>query len=159
EIVGRRVRQYLDERPAQRPGAAARVDRDEFDLWASVCRQLDQRQRLRASLFVERKRQWRPRVADMVSADGLLPVQVSECHAVRAGEEVDRHGLDTADEAAQGAFATAGIAATHKGVRGHDPSCTVRYVGARRGELDAEDILGALDVWVGEGFACGELVA
>src|SRR5262249_40945620 len=45
------------------------------------------------------------------------------------------------------------------GVRGHDPSCTVRYVGARRGELDAEDILGALDVWVGEGFACGELVA
>src|SRR5262249_51781254 len=110
-------------------------------------------------LFVERKRQWRPRVADMVSADGLLPVQVSECHVVRAGEEVDRHGLDTADEAAQGAFATAGIAATHKGVRGHAPSCTVPYVGARRGELDAEDILGALDVWVGEGFACGELVA
>src|SRR5262249_58713472 len=77
----------------------------------------------------------------------------------RGGEEVDGHGLDTAEEAVQGASATAGIAATHKGVRGHDPSCTVRYVGARRGELDAEDILGALDVWVGEGFACGELVA
>src|SRR5262245_5987666 len=95
----------------------------------------------------------------MVCAYCLRAMQVTERHVVRAGENVGRHGFDTADEAAQGALASSDIAAIDEGMRHHDPSCANRHMGAGRGDLDAEDILGTRDPVIREGFACGELVA
>ena len=68
-------------------------------------------------------------------------------------------GLDAADETAQRALAAANIAAADKGVRDDYPSGAVRYVPAGGSELGADDVLRALDLAVGEAFACRELVA